>query len=647
MDMSKKISNEFIGIDLGTTNSCVAVNGKVIANSEGKNTTPSVVFFDEKGNKVLTVGQSAKKQTIIKPKQVVFEAKRLIGRKFNDPEVQDFKKVAPFEIVAGKNGDAYIKIGEKEYPPQQISSFVLEEMKKIAEDYLGVTVKKAVITVPAYFNDAQRQATMSAALIAGFGDSSNPDKNSEMIRIINEPTAASLAYGIDKKDKGLHTVAVFDLGGGTFDISIIEISDGVFEVKATNGDTFLGGANFDQKIINWLIEEFKKEEGIDLSGTKDKLALQRLKDAAENAKHELSSLETAEIALPFISADANGAKHINKKLTRAKFEELTKDLLTKLVSPCKKCLDDAKVSQIDEVILVGGMTRMPSVQKKVQEIFGKEPNKSVNPDEAVAMGASIQGGVLSGNTKDILLLDVTPLSLGIEVQGGNNDIVIPRNTTIPTKATRVYSTAEDNQPSVHIRILQGERPRALDNKVLGTFELGGIEAAPRGIPQIEVTFDIDANGIVNVSAKDKKTNKEQSITIKDGSGLSNEEIERMIKEAEEKREEDEEYKKNSEILNRAKTYCHTFEKEIEKFKKHENFKEDDEGFKKFEEMYKELKEVTDKEEKDYAAIKKQLDKVEEMMKLANELAEKMPEKKDEKTSNGDEDVMDVEPEQNK
>lgn len=645
--MNKKISNEFIGIDLGTTNSCVSVNGKVIANSEGKNTTPSVVFFDEKGDKVLTVGQSAKKQTIIKPKQVVFEAKRLIGRKFNDPEVQEFKKVAPFEIIAGKNGDAYIKIGEKEYPPQQISSFVLEEMKKIAEDYLGATVKKAVITVPAYFNDAQRQATMSAALIAGFGDPSNADKNSEMIRIINEPTAASLAYGIDKKEKGLHTIAVFDLGGGTFDISIIEISDGVFEVKATNGDTFLGGANFDQKIINWLIEGFKKEEGIDLSLTKDKLALQRLKDAAENAKHELSSLEETEINLPFISADANGAKHISKKISRAKFEELTNDLLGKLTAPCKKCLDDAKVSQIDEVILVGGMTRMPSVQKKVQEIFGKEPNKSVNPDEAVAMGASIQGGVLSGNTKDILLLDVTPLSLGIEVQGGNNDIVIPRNTTIPTKATRVYSTAEDNQPSVHIRILQGERPRALDNKVLGTFELGGIEAAPRGIPQIEVTFDIDANGIVNVSAKDKKTNKEQSITIKDGSGLSSEEIERMIKEAEEKREEDEEYKKNSEILNRAKTYCHTFEKEIEKFKKHENFKEDDEGFKKFEEMYKELKAVTEKEEKDYVAIKKQLDKVEEMMKLANELAEKMPEKKDEKNSSGEEDVMDVEPEQNK
>jgi molecular chaperone DnaK len=647
MNMSKKISNEFIGIDLGTTNSCVSVNGKVIANSEGKNTTPSVVFFDEKGDKVLTVGQSAKKQTIINPKQVVFEAKRLIGRKFNDPEVQEFKKVAPFEIIAGKNVDAYIKVGDKDYPPQQISSFVLEEMKKIAEDYLGATVKKAVIAVPAYFNDAQRQATMSAALIAGFGDSSNPDKNSEMIRIINEPTAASLAYGIDKKDKGLHTIAVFDLGGGTFDISIIEISDGVFEVKATNGDTFLGGANFDQKIINWLIQEFKKEEGIDLNGTKDKLALQRLKDAAENAKHELSSLEKTKITLPFISADSNGAKHIDKELTRAKFEELTKDLLEKLTSPCKKCLDDAKISKVDEVILVGGMTRMPSVQKKVQEIFGKEPNKSVNPDEAVAMGASIQGGVLSGNTKDILLLDVTPLSLGIEVQGGDNNVVIPRNTTIPTKATQVYSTAEDNQPSVHIRILQGERPRAVDNKVLGTFELGGIEAAPRGIPQIEVTFDIDANGIVSVSAKDKKTNKEQSITIKDGSGLSNEEIEKMIREAEEKREEDEEYKKNSEILNRAKTYCHTFEKEIEKFKKHENFKEDDEGFKKFEEMYNELKDATDKEEKDYVAIKKQLDKVEEMMKLANELAEKMPEKKDEKNSSGEEDVMDVEPEQNK
>ncbi|WNE40559.1 MAG: Chaperone protein DnaK [Mycoplasmataceae bacterium] len=645
--MNKKISNEFIGIDLGTTNSCVAINGKVIANSEGKNTTPSVVFFDEKGDKVLTVGHSAKKQTIIKPKQVVFEAKRLIGRKFNDPEVQEFKKVAPFEIIAGKNGDAYIKIGEKEYPPQQISSFVLEEMKKIAEDYLGATVKKAVITVPAYFNDAQRQATMSAALIAGFGDSNNLEKNSEMIRIINEPTAASLAYGIDKKDKGLHTIAVFDLGGGTFDISIIEISDGVFEVKATNGDTFLGGANFDQKIINWLIQEFKKEEGIDLSVAKDKLALQRLKDASENAKHELSSLEETEINLPFISADANGAKHISKKLTRAKFEELSKDLLSKLAAPCKKCLDDAKVSQIDEVILVGGMTRMPSVQKKVQEIFGKEPNKSVNPDEAVSVGASIQGGILSGNStaKDILLLDVTPLSLGIEVQGGVNNVIISRNTTIPTKVVRDYSTAEDNQPSVHIRVLQGERPRALDNKVLATFELSGIEPAPKGVPQIEVAFDIDANGILSVSARDKKTNKKQSITVDSGGGLSKNEIEEIIKEAEKRREEDEEFKKNSEIDNRAKTYCHTFEKEIEKFEKHENFNENDEGFKKLKEMYKELKEVTEKEEKDYVAIKKQLDKVEEMMKLANELAEKMPEKKDEKNSNGEEDVMDVEPEQ--
>ncbi|CAJ0642718.1 11601_t:CDS:2, partial [Entrophospora sp. SA101] len=628
------------GIDLGTTNSCVAVMegnvSKVIPNKEGKNTTPSVVFFDEKGERVLAVGQAAKKQAIIKPKQVVFEAKRLIGRKFTDPEVQEFRKIAPFEIISGKNGDAYIRVGEKEYPPQQISAFVLQALKEVAEEYLGAKTKKTVITVPAYFNDAQRHATEDAGQISGLG----------VERIINEPTAAALAYGIDK-NKQLHTIAVFDLGGGTFDISIIEINEGLFEVKATNGDTFLGGANFDQKIVNWLVGEFKKEEGIDLQ--KDKMALQRLKEAAENAKHELSSLEEVDISLPFISADASGPKHLQKKLSRKKFEELVADLLEKLVSPCEKCIADANKKDdkftkesINEVILVGGMTRMPAVQKKVEKIFGKEPNKSVNADEAVALGAAIQGGVLAGDTKDILLLDVTPLSLGIEVQGGNNDIIIPRNTTIPTKATRVYSTAEDNQPSVHIRILQGERPKALDNKVLGTFELSGIPPAPRGVPQIEVTFDIDANGIVSVSAKDKKTGKDNKTTIKDASGLSKEEIEEMIRKAEEHRKEDEEYKANSELLNRAQTYCHTFEKQIEDFKKNKDFNENDEGFKKFEEMYKELKEVTEK--KDYPAIKSQLNKVEEMMKLVNELAEKMPKEKSEKKDNGEEDVMDVKPE---
>ncbi|CAJ0895076.1 15149_t:CDS:2, partial [Entrophospora sp. SA101] len=621
------------GIDLGTTNSCVAVMegnvSKVIPNKEGKNTTPSVVFFDEKGERVLAVGQAAKKQAIIKPKQVVFEAKRLIGRKFTDPEVQEFRKIAPFEIISGKNGDAYIRVGEKEYPPQQISAFVLQALKEVAEEYLGAKTKKTVITVPAYFNDAQRHATEDAGQISGLG----------VERIINEPTAAALAYGIDK-NKQLHTIAVFDLGGGTFDISIIEINEGLFEVKATNGDTFLGGANFDQKIVNWLVGEFKKEEGIDLQ--KDKMALQRLKEAAENAKHELSSLEEVDISLPFISADASGPKHLQKKLSRKKFEELVADLLEKLVSPCEKCIADANKKDdkftkesINEVILVGGMTRMPAVQKKVEKIFGKEPNKSVNADEAVALGAAIQGGVLAGDTKDILLLDVTPLSLGIEVQGGNNDIIIPRNTTIPTKATRVYSTAEDNQPSVHIRILQGERPKALDNKVLGTFELSGIPPAPRGVPQIEVTFDIDANGIVSVSAKDKKTGKDNKTTIKDASGLSKEEIEEMIRKAEEHRKEDEEYKANSELLNRAQTYCHTFEKQIEDFKKNKDFNENDEGFKKFEEMYKELKEVTEK--KDYPAIKSQLNKVEEMMKLVNELAEKMPKEKSEKKDNGEED----------
>ncbi|CAG8507195.1 7580_t:CDS:2 [Ambispora gerdemannii] len=578
-------------IDLGTTNSCVAVRQgkevKVIVNNEGKNTTPSVIYFNKEGRGE-AVGNAAKKRANTEPERVIFEVKRLMGRKFDSPQVQEFHKVAPFQIIAGKNGDAYVKLGGKEYSPQQISALVLQKMKATAEDYLGEIVKRVVITVPAYFDDAQRQATKDAGEIAGL----------KVERIINEPTAAALAYGIDKK-KGLHTIAVFDLGGGTFDISIIEIEEEVFK---------------------------------------------RLKEAAENAKQELSSLEDTDILLPYISADAAGPKNMEKKLSRTKLKELTADLLEKLVPPCKNCLKDAGVSQVDEVILVGGMTRMLAVQEKVKAIFGKEPNKSVNPDEAVAVGAAIQGGVLAGETGDILLLDVTPLSLGIEVaspEGGLNDIIIARNTTIPTRATRIYSTAEDNQPSVHIRVLQGERQRALDNKVLGTFELSNIEPAPRGVPQIEVTFDIDANGIVKVSAKDKKTNKESEITIRDSSGLSKEEIERMVREAEENKAKDEELKSNAELLNRAQTYCHTFEKQIEDFKKHKDFNENDEGFKSFVTMYQSLQEATKK--KDYPAVKEQLNKVEEMMKLANELAQKMP-KEAEKKEGGEEEVLDVKPE---
>ena len=544
---------KIIGIDLGTTNSCVAVleggEPKVIPNAEGANTTPSVAAFTPSGEKI--VGQAAKRQAITNPEKTIFEAKRLIGRKFTSREVQEFIKVAPFKIVEAKNGDAWVKIDDREYSPQEISALVLQKMKKTAEDYLGEPVTEAVVTVPAYFNDAQRQATKDAGRIAGL----------EVKRIINEPTSAALAYGLDKQGKE-HTVAVFDLGGGTFDISILELGDGVFEVKATNGDNFLGGGNFDQRIIDWLADEFKKESGIDLR--KDKMALQRLKEAAEKAKHELSSTTETDINLPFVTADASGPKHLNIKLSRAKLEALVADLIEKLTAPCETCIRDSGLAKtkIDEVILVGGMTRMPRVQQKVKEIFGKEPHKGVNPDEVVAVGAAIQGGVLKGDVKDVLLLDVTPLSLGIETLGGVFTKLIEKNTTIPSKKSQTFSTAADNQNAVTIHVLQGEREFAEHNKSLGRFDLVGLPPAPRGVPQIEVTFDIDANGLVHVGAKDLGTGKEQSIRITASGGLSEEEIKRMQKEAETHRAEDEKRKELVNARNSLDGLIYTIEKTV-------------------------------------------------------------------------------------
>ena len=541
-----------IGIDLGTTNSCVSImdgtQPKVLENSEGARTTPSMVSFDEENSRL--IGQPAKRQAVTNPENTLFAIKRLIGRPFNDPTTKKDIDMVPYSIIKGKNGDAYVEAAGENYSPSQISAFILQKMKETAEDYLGEKVEQAVITVPAYFNDAQRQATKDAGKIAGL----------EVLRIINEPTAAALSYGLEKKEGKM--IAVYDLGGGTFDISILEIGDGVFEVKSTNGDTFLGGEDFDLTLVNFLADEFKKDNGVDLRG--DKLALQRLKEAAEKAKIELSSAAQTEVNLPFITADQSGPKHLTLKLSRSKLESLVEDLVQRTIAPCKEALKDAGInaSEIDEIVLVGGQTRMPKIRETVQDFFKKEPNMSVNPDEVVAMGAAIQAGVLQGDVKDVLLLDVTPLSLGIETLGGVFTRLIEKNTTIPTKKSQVFSTAEDNQSAVTIRVFQGEREMASDNKLLGSFNLEGIAPAPRGIPQIDVAFDIDANGIVAVSATDKATGKEQKITIEASGGLSDDEIEDMIKEAESNAEEDKQKREFVEAKNQGEALIHSTEKAL-------------------------------------------------------------------------------------
>jgi molecular chaperone DnaK len=547
-----KTMGKVIGIDLGTTNSCVAVMdgkaAKVIENAEGMRTTPSIVAFSDDGERL--VGQPAKRQAVTNPERTIFAVKRLVGRRYDDPMVEKDKKLVPYKIVKASNGDAWVEADGKSYSPSQVSAFILQKMKETAEAHLGSKVEQAVITVPAYFNDAQRQATKDAGKIAGL----------EVLRIINEPTAAALAYGLDKTKTG--TIAVYDLGGGTFDVSVLEIGDGVFEVKSTNGDTFLGGEDFDMRLVSYLADEFQKEQGINLRN--DKLALQRLKEAAEKAKIELSSTTQTEINLPFITADASGPKHLTMKLTRAKFEALVDDLVQKTIEPCRKALKDAGLTagEIGEVVLVGGMTRMPKVQEVVKQLFGKEPHKGVNPDEVVAIGAAIQAGVLQGDVKDVLLLDVTPLSLGIETLGGVFTRIIDRNTTIPTKKSQVFSTAEDNQNAVTIRVFQGEREMAADNKVLGQFDLMGIPPSPRGMPQIEVTFDIDANGIVNVSAKDKATGKEQQIRIQASGGLSEADIQKMVKDAEANAAEDKKRRAAVDAKNHADSMVHSTEKAL-------------------------------------------------------------------------------------